>query len=228
MVQSNTAIPKTIAWLIAIPCLTIATAYLLWQQPQVIRLLNPHDLSTLMNDGGPLLYIAIIALSVVISQIPGAPLAVAAGAVWDPLLAGIYTIIGGFSGALIAYGLGKTMGQSIITLLTGKTLKVAADQRYLGWMILVTRLLPVFSFDLVSYGAGVAGISLPVYASATFFGMVPSTLLLTYLGGSLQLSTGVMVTMAIIFGLVFVGVPTILHRYNLLTAIADLEEESIG
>ncbi|MEL6334507.1 MAG: VTT domain-containing protein, partial [Cyanobacteria bacterium J06626_26] len=208
-------------WFVGLPLIsiTLAVVYLLWQQPQVLQLLDPASLPSTMDrmgPWGPLLYIAIITLSVVISQIPGAPLAVAAGALWDPLLAGIYTVIGGFSGALIAYALGKAMGQSIIVALTGKTLSFAAGQRYLGWLIFATRLLPVFSFDLVSYGAGIAGLSLPVYASATFIGMVPSTLLLTYLGDSLQLSGPAMASLAAIFLLLFVGIPTLLHHYNWL------------
>ena len=226
MSHSKATIPRYGIWFVGLPLIlvTLVVAYLLWQQPQVLRLLDPASLpSTMerMGPWGPLLYIVIITLSVVISQIPGAPLAVAAGALWDPLLAGIYTVIGGFSGALIAYTLGKTMGQSIIVALTGKTLSFAPSQRYLGWMIFTTRLLPVFSFDLVSYGAGIAGLSLPVYASATFFGMVPSTLLLTYLGGSLQLSGTVMASLVTTFLVLFVGIPVLLHHYNWLN-IRDL------
>ncbi len=206
---------KNILWFVSLPMLTLTLAlvYGAWQSPLSLETL-PTTIKHL-GQWGPMLYVAVIAISVVISQIPGAPLAVAAGAIWDPLLAGIYTIIGGFSGALIAYGLGKTLGQSLMTTLTGKTLSFNS-QSYLGWLIFTTRLLPIFSFDLVSYGAGIAGLSLPVYASATFFGMVPSTLLLTYLGGSLHLSNWVMVNMAVIFLILFVGVPAILHRYNWL------------
>lgn len=221
MSHGKAIVPSYGIWFVGLPLIsvTLAVVYLLWQQPQVLRLLDPASLSSTMERmglWGPLLYIVIITLSVVISQIPGAPLAVAAGALWDPLLAGIYTIIGGFSGALLAYGLGRTMGASIIVALTGKTLSFPSGQRYLDWMIFATRLLPVFSFDLVSYGAGIAGLSLPTYASATFFGMVPSTLLLTYLGGSLQLSGPAMASLATIFLLLFVGIPVLLHHHNWL------------
>jgi uncharacterized membrane protein YdjX (TVP38/TMEM64 family) len=58
------------------------------------------------------------------------------------------TVIGGFSGALIAYSLGRAIGPSIITALTGRTLSFATGQRYLCWMIFTTRLLPVFSFKM--------------------------------------------------------------------------------
>lgn len=184
-------------------------------------LVRPETVTGLVTqaDGwGPLLYIAIIIVSVVVSQIPGAPLAVAAGAIWDPLAAGAYTMIGGFGGALIAYGLGRLVGPAIIKTLTGKSISFVPEHRtaYLGWFIFVTRLLPIFSFDLVSYGAGLTRLSFPVYASATFFGMMPSTLLLTYMGGNIHLNGGAIATLSLLFLSIFVGLPALLHRFNWL------------
>ena len=189
--------------------------------PNVLELFASNRLaSTVERVGiwGPALYIAIIAISVVVSQIPGAPLAVAAGAVWDPLLAGLYTVIGGFGGALIAYSLGKSMGQSMVRALTGKKFSFSTErgESYLGWMIFTTRLLPVFSFDLISYGAGITGLSFPIYATATFFGMVPSTLLLTYMGGNVHLGGQTAIALAGLFAIAFVGIPALLHRFNWL------------
>ncbi|MEL7331559.1 MAG: TVP38/TMEM64 family protein [Cyanobacteria bacterium J06560_2] len=188
-----------------------------------------HGLSTLTpelmadkvlqaGDLGPILYMALIALSVVLSQIPGAPLAVIAGTIWPPLLAGVYTVIGGFSGAIIAYGLGKVLGQPVIKKLTGKQISFSSEHsdRTLGWMVFITRLVPVFSFDLVSYGAGMVGLSLPVYASATLLGMVPSTLLLTFMGDRIQLDPTVILSLAIAFTLLFVAMPYLMYRYNWL------------
>lgn len=164
------------------------------QQNLDINLFTPEGFQTAaakFGAWGPALYIGLLAISVVISQIPGAPLAIAAGAVWGPLNAGIYTVLGGFLGALIAYSLGKTFGQSLLKLLTGKTIQFSKErgETYLGGLIFLMRLVPVFSFDLISYGAGITGLSLPVYASATLLGMVPSTFLLTYLGGAFHLGT---------------------------------------
>ena len=187
-------------------------AWLAWFTPQSLQ-------AAIAQAGiwGPLVYIAVIAVSVVISQIPGAPMAIAAGTLWHPLLAGAYTVAGGFSGALIAYWLGSGMGQPLVKAITGKTLNITMPEREgaIGWVIFTTRLLPIFSFDLVSYGAGMMGLSWPIYASATFFGMVPSTLMLTYLGDSFQPSASVLGAIAAVLCLLFVGVPALLHRYNL-------------
>ena len=226
MVQSkSSAISETnrLNWLrLALFVLAVIFAgALVMLHPNSLEFFTPNRLSSTVDRTGvwgPMLYIAIIAVSVVVSQIPGAPLAIAAGAVWDPLLAGLYTVIGGFGGALIAYSLGRSMGQSIVRTLTGKTFSFSTErgEHYLGWMIFTTRLLPIFSFDLISYGAGITGISFPIYASATFFGMVPSTLLLTYVGGSFQISGLATIALAGLFAIAFIGIPILLHRFNWL------------
>ena len=50
--------------------------------------------------------------------------------------------------------------------------------------MLVARLVPVFSFDIVSYGAGLTKMSLKAFALATLVGMAPPTFAFTYLGSA--------------------------------------------
>ncbi|MEM6453214.1 MAG: VTT domain-containing protein [Cyanobacteria bacterium P01_D01_bin.105] len=176
--------------------------------------------TTVANAGasGPVLYMIVIALSVVVSQIPGAPLAVMAGTLWSPLAAGTYTVVGGFAGALMAYGLGRRVGEPLVKALTGKTLQVdhGQSETALGLLIFLTRLLPVVSFDLVSYGAGMARLPLPIYAGATLFGMVPSTFLLTYMGDRICVSGLTAWFLGALFIVLFLGLPILVYRYNWL------------
>lgn len=175
---------------------------------------------------GPALYIGLLIVSVVISQLPGAPLAVAAGAVWGPFTAGVYTVIGGFGGALVAYSLGRWIGPAITQKITGKKLFFTKQYgaAYLGGLIFATRLLPILSFDLISYGAGMARLSFPIYASATFLGMLPSTFLLTYAGGSIhwgggafaQHSLWLIALFSMIFATLFISIPVLFRRLNCL------------
>ncbi|WP_324281830.1 VTT domain-containing protein [Cyanobacterium aponinum UTEX 3221] len=164
----------------------------------------------------PIIYIWIIALSVVISPVPGSTLAMVAGNMWGGTLAGIYTIIGGFLGSLIAYFLGKTLGHTAIKKITGKTIYFTKTKGefYLTCLVFITRLLPIFSFDLISYGAGIAGLSLPKYAIATLLGMIPSTFLLTHLGSSIStFSSGI--NYGIITLIILVILPFVIHKFNL-------------
>jgi len=172
-----------------------------------------QDLANRMGSWGPIIYMGLLIISVVASQIPGAPLAIAAGALWGPFTAGLYTLMGGFLGAMIAYFLGKYLGQSFFKMLTGKTITIAPDlaTNVLGWFIFASRLVPLLSFDLVSYGAGIAGLSVSVYAAATFVGMIPSTLLLTYLGGTVQSGHQQVIGISVLLVLL-VGLPFALNR----------------
>jgi uncharacterized membrane protein YdjX (TVP38/TMEM64 family) len=167
---------------------------------------------------GILAYMGVIALSVVISPIPGAPLTMAAGAVWGAIPAGIYSVIGGFLGGLVAYYIGLTLGRSVVRALTGKVVYFSKErgEKLLGVIIFVTRLLPVMSFDLISYAAGLTGLSFPIYAIATLLGMIPSTLLLTYLGEAFTLNLPLGIALAGVFVVFLVGLPWGIRRYNWL------------
>lgn len=59
-----------------------------------VSLLQPEGLKQAINGYGIvgiLVYISVIALAVIMSPIPGAPLTVAAGAVWGAFWAGLYS-----------------------------------------------------------------------------------------------------------------------------------------
>lgn len=77
-------------------------------------------------------------------------------------------------------------------------------------------MLPIFSFDLISYAAGIAGLSFPKYAIATFLGMIPSTFLLTYMGEALSVGTPLGMAISVIFLIVIIVLPWLIRRYNWL------------
>lgn len=208
--------------LVAIGVLGLSLLAYGWVSQQTdINPLTPEGIKQLVDQSGVfgiLAYIAIIALAVVVSPIPGAPLTVAAGAVWGALPAAIYSVIGGFVGGLIAYFIGRSLGRSAVKALTGKAIYFSKDRGewLLGGVIFITRLLPVLSFDLISYGAGLTNLSLPIYASSTLLGMIPSTLLLTYLGQSFTVGLPLGLVLSILFVLLLIVLPWGIRRYNWL------------
>jgi uncharacterized membrane protein YdjX (TVP38/TMEM64 family) len=208
--------PNAIALGVLLLCLLLYAWF--WTQPEK-ELLTTQDLKHAIQTWGwfgVIVYIGILILSVVISPIPSAPLAVVAGMVWGPIQAGIYSIIGGFLGGLLAYFIGYTLGRSAVQALTGKLIYFSKHrgEAYLGWIIFITRLLPVLSFDLISYGAGITGLSLPIYATATLFGMIPSTFLLTFLGSTLTTTFPLGIFLSILFMVLLFGLPYGIHKYN--------------
>lgn len=174
------------------------------------------DLATRLGVWGPIAYALLLALSVVVSQIPGVPLAIAAGALWGPWWAGLYSVAGGFLGAMIAYYLGRTLGRDALRALTGRVVVFTKDrgEPYLGVVIFVTRLLPVLSFDVISYAAGISGLSVRIYALATLLGMTPSTLLLTFLGSRFSVSPSLALALSGVALALFLAAPWLIQRYG--------------
>lgn len=204
--------PNSLALLVLALCLLAS-----WRLLQGDR--NPSDwLQSIAALGfvGKLAYVGILILAIVFSPIPGTPIVVAAGAVWEPLTAAIYGTIGIFVGCLIAYFLGRTLGRSFIRSLTGKTLHLSSDrgELYLGWVVFITHLLPIAPFDLISYAAGMAGMSFPIYAISTLLGTIPCVVFLAYMGASLTISLPVGVAIAAVFLILLVILPFGVQRYN--------------
>lgn len=57
--------------------------------------------------------------------------------------------------------------------------------KYGFFAILAARLIPLISFDLISYAAGLTKISFKRFFLATFIGIIPGTIFYTWLGISI-------------------------------------------
>lgn len=115
---------------------------------------------------GPVAYMFVMAVAVVISPIPSLPLDAAAGAVYGPFLGTAYSVVGAEAGALISFFIARALGREAIVRLLKRDIEFCdlCAERHLGYVIFVARLLPIFSFDLVSYGAGLTRISTKHFA----------------------------------------------------------------
>jgi uncharacterized membrane protein YdjX (TVP38/TMEM64 family) len=208
--------------IIALTLLLLCLLGLWWLLTVVeINWFTPEGLAQTAQDMGVfaiLIYIFSIIVAIVISPIPGTPLTIAAGAIWGPIPAALYATVGSFVGGLIAYFIGRTLGRSAVKVLTGKIIYFSKHRGeiYLGLVMFFVRLLPVLPFDLMSYGAGLAKLSFPIYASASLLGALPCNLFLTHLGAAFTLNKMILVIMATLFLILFVGLPWGIQRYNWL------------
>ncbi len=137
---------------------------------------------------GPMVFIVMMATAVVISPIPSLPLDLAAGVAFGPFLGTAYAVIGAEIGAMISFLIGRFLGRDVIA----KLLKIdvvfceQCTDHHLIRLVFLSRLFPVFPFDLISYGAGLTNMSLKAFALSTLFGMIPPTYALTYWGSSVM------------------------------------------
>lgn len=134
---------------------------------------------------GPLVVIMLMLVAVVASPIPSAPIALAAGAAYGRIYGTIYIVIGAEAGALIAFGLSRSLGRQVITKWFGESADfgLLGSQNALTFTVLASRMIPFISFDLVSYAAGLSCLHLWRFALATLAGIIPTAFLLAHFGG---------------------------------------------
>ena len=139
---------------------------------------------------GPLTVIGLMVLAIVVSPIPSVPIAMAAGAAYGHVWGTLYVLVGAEIGALAAFAIARWLGGETLRRWFGDRLSVGllGSQNALMGIVLVSRLLPFISFDIVSYAAGLSVLSFWRFAIATLVGIVPTSFLLTHFGG--EMATG--------------------------------------
>ncbi|MCT4562867.1 MAG: TVP38/TMEM64 family protein [Maledivibacter sp.] len=103
------------------------------------------------------------------------------------------------AGAAICFYIARFLGRNAVEKLTSRTALKSVDgffEKYGKYAILIARLLPFISFDIVSYAAGLTSMSFWSFFIATGLGQLPATIIYSYIGGML---TGT--TRTFVFGL---------------------------
>lgn len=133
---------------------------------------------------GPFAVVALMMLAILVSPIPSAPIAMAAGAVYGHTWGTLYVVTGAEAGALAAFGIARLLGRAVLHRWFGERLPAGliGSQNALMGIVFVSRLLPFVSFDLVSYAAGLTLLSAWRFALATLAGIIPASFLLAHFG----------------------------------------------
>ena len=109
------------------------------------------------------------------------------------------------AGAAVCFYIARILGRDVVEKLTSKTgLKQIDDffDKYGKHSILIARLLPFISFDIVSYAAGLTSMRFCGFFIATGIGQLPATIVYSYVGGMLTGGARLFVTgLLILFAL---------------------------
>ena len=109
------------------------------------------------------------------------------------------------AGAALCFAIARLLGRDAVVRLTSGGALQQVDvffERYGRNAILIMRLLPFVSFDLVSYAAGLTSMGFAAFFIATGIGQLPATLVYSYVGGMLTGGTKLVVTgLLILFAL---------------------------
>ena len=109
------------------------------------------------------------------------------------------------AGAALCFWISRVLGRNAAERLTSRAGLQSVDkffERYGTHSILIARLLPFISFDLVSYAAGLTSMRFLPFFVATGVGQLPATIVYSYVGGMLtggaqMLMTGLLVLFAL-------------------------------
>lgn len=99
-------------------------------------------------------------------------------------------------GAALCFYIARYFGRNLVEKLTSKFALESVDgffERYGNYAVVVARLLPFISFDIVSYAAGLTSMSFWKFIIATGIGQLPATIVYSYVGGMLVGGTKMLV-----------------------------------
>ena len=136
----------------------------------------------------PIVFIAIYAVATV-AFLPGTPLSLLAGLVFGPVFGTLWAVIGATIGATLAFLVGRYAARGLVEGWTANNERVRRLDEGVerqGWrMLLITRLVPVFPFNLQNYAYGITKIGLGTYVLLTAVCIIPGAAVYTFAGGSL-------------------------------------------
>jgi uncharacterized membrane protein YdjX (TVP38/TMEM64 family) len=138
---------------------------------------------------GPVLLGAVYVVACVLF-VPGFILTVGAGFLFGPLVGTITVSVASVLGASAAFLLARTLARGWVQRKVADNPKFRAlDEavRQQGFkIVLLTRLSPILPFNLLNFAFGLTNISLRDFVIASWIGMLPATIVYTYLGSTLK------------------------------------------
>ncbi|MBE9206475.1 TVP38/TMEM64 family protein [Nostoc sp. LEGE 06077] len=133
---------------------------------------------------GVVAYIFIYNLATLL-LVPGSVLTLKAGCLFGLFWGSVYVLIAAIIGATFAFLIGRYLSRDWVSRQLEKHPQLKAIDLAVakeGWkIVLLTRLCPLFPFNLINYVFGVTQVSLKDYVLGSF-GIIPGTVMYVYIG----------------------------------------------
>lgn len=161
---------------------------------QMVHYLSMLDLDSLkeyiLSFGvwAPIISFILMILQSIAAPLPAFLITFANAALFGWVKGAILSWSSAMVGAAVCFFIAKYLGRDVVEKLTSKFAIESVDsffEKYGKHTILIARLLPFMSFDLVSYAAGLTSMSFISFFVATGIGQLPATIVYSYVGGML-------------------------------------------
>lgn len=193
---------------------------------------DPQAMREYISTYGPLA--PVISALLMIFQSVAAPLPAFLITFANGLLFGVWwgTVLSWSSamlGAALCFFIARQLGRPVVVKLTSESALTASDrffEHYGKHAVLIARLVPIVSFDIISYGSGVTGIRFFPFWIATGIGQLPATILYAYLGDE---ATGTIKILFWAFGIVIATsiVVLLIKRRSKVSLTTSTEEGGV-
>lgn len=234
--------PRTIRWIrFALGLVVLSAfglAYLLLEGSQsevdrAVAILGRGDVAGLRDyilsfgAWAPVVSALLMVLQALVAPLPALVLTFANGLAFGTFLGGMLSLVSASLAAAVSFWIARLLGRGPVEALVGRAHLGSADRWFLRWgayAVLVARLVPVISFDIISYAVGLTRMGFWRFMLATMVGMSPATFLYAYLGGQAPQYVQVLL---VAFGVVIAGatVAAVLRRRRQNRRIPLVDEE---
>mgnify|MGYP006274231167 FL=1 len=134
---------------------------------------------------GAVIFGVVYALATVL-MMPGSILTLGAGLLFGVVWGTVTVSIASTTGAALAFLVGRFFARDWVASKVSGRPKFQAIDRAVGRegfkIVLLTRLSPIFPFNLLNYGYGLTGVKFWTYVLASWIGMLPGTIMYVYFG----------------------------------------------
>lgn len=136
----------------------------------------------------PIISFILMILQSVAAPLPAFLITFANAALFGWVKGALLSWTSAMAGAALCFYIARFLGRDTVEKLTSKFAIDSVDEffnKYGKHTILIARLLPFISFDLVSYAAGLTSMSFVSFFIATGIGQIPATIIYSYVGDML-------------------------------------------
>lgn len=175
---------KPIIFLVLIIITLILSKYYGWTEKFMSMIPNLREFVEKNFFMAMIIYIITISIGCVVLALPGATFAMIAGLLFEPLTGIIICLVAATLGAILAFLAGRYFLRDSVRPMLEKNAMLKKfmfdDINRSGIILLmVTRLVPLFPYNLQNFAYGITNIKLSVYAFYTFIFMAPGVIAFT-------------------------------------------------
>lgn len=149
---------------------------------------NINELKEYINSFGilsPFVFIVIFIFAT-IAFLPGLPITVLAGILFGAFWGTVYVIIGSTIGVSASFLIGRYLGRDAVKNMVDKNEKMSRLDNFIqeqgNTILIISRLVPLFPFNLQNYAYGITDIKFSTYFWYSFVFMIPGTFIYTCFG----------------------------------------------